>query len=116
MDWILQQPDGILDQGAVNQQFLRADHTMLHPRAVSDTVHLDVIQKEMTKQLGQVIDDVNDELDFAMRKVWGTNANDWNEVCLYESILEIIGRLSLRVLAGLPLCKSMSEHNPSLLC
>ncbi len=89
---------------------------MLHPRAVSDTVHLDVIQKEMTKQLGQVIDDVNDELDFAMRKVWGTNTTDWNEVCVYGSILEIIGRLSLRVLAGLSLCKSTFEHNSNLLC
>lgn len=106
MDWLLQQPDKVLDQDAVNRQFLRADYTMLHPKVMNDTVHGDVIRKEMTKQLGQVIDDVNDEVDFALRKAWGVNTNEWTEICVYDSTLDIIGRVSLRVLAGLPLCKS----------
>lgn len=105
LDWVLQQPDNILDQEKVNQRFLQAEHTMLHPRCIEDTVHIGVIRNELTKQLGQVTDDVNDEVDFAIRKCWGVNTREWTEVCVYDSILEIIGRVSLRVLVGLLLCK-----------
>lgn len=105
LDWVLQQPDNILDQEKVNQRFLQAEHTMLHPRCIEDTVHIDVIRNELSKQLGQVTDDVNDEVDFAIRKSWGVNTREWTEICVYDSILEIIGKVSLRVLVGLPLCR-----------
>ena len=49
MDWLLQQPDNVLDQNEVNRQFLQADYTMLHPKVVRDTVHAEVIRRELTK-------------------------------------------------------------------
>ena len=105
MEWLLQQPDDVLDQNEVNRQFLQADHTMLHPRVMSDTVHLDVIRKEMTKQLGEYTADVIEEIDFAFRKNWGVNSGEWTEVNAYNTMLDVIGRISNRVLVGLPLCK-----------
>jgi hypothetical protein len=101
----LQQPDSILDQEKVNQSFLQAQHTMLHPRVIEDMVHIGVIRNELSKQLGEVIHDVNDEVNFALRKSWGENTKEWTEVCVYDSVLEIITRVSLRVLVGLLLCK-----------
>lgn len=109
IEWVLQQPDTVLDQEKVNQLFLQAEHTLLHPRIITDSVHIGVIRDEMSKQLGRVTDEVNDEVDFAFRKSWGVNTKEWTEVCIYDSILEIIGRVSLRVLVGLPLCKSTQK-------
>lgn len=105
LDWILQQPDNVLDQDKVNRRFLQAQHTMLHPRIMEDAVHIGVIRNEMTKKLGLITDDVNDEVDFAFRKSWGVNTKEWTEITVYEAVLEIIGRVSLRALVGLPLCK-----------
>ncbi|PVH83978.1 putative Ent-kaurene oxidase [Cadophora sp. DSE1049] len=113
MEWLLHQPDNILSQNEVNRQFLQADYTMLHPRVVTDTVHDDVIRKELTKLLGEYTEDVQDEIDFAFRKVWGVNTNDWLEVPAYHTMLDVIGRISNRVLVGLPLCRDEAYLKPS---
>ncbi|KAH6720617.1 cytochrome P450 [Leptodontidium sp. MPI-SDFR-AT-0119] len=113
MEWLLHQPDSILSQNEVNRQFLQADYTMLHPRVVSDTVHDDVIRKELTKLLGDYTEDVQDEIDFAFRKVWGVNTNDWAELPAYHTMLDVIGRISNRVLVGMPLCRDEGYLKPS---
>lgn len=105
MDWLLKQPDNVLDQNEVNRQFLQADHTMLHPRIIHDRVHEDVIVKELTKSLGEFAGDVQAEVDFAFRLNWGVNTKDWTEVGAYTTSLDVISRISTRVIAGLPLCK-----------
>lgn len=105
MDWLLCQPDTILSQNEVNRAFLQADYTMMHPKVVFDTVHEDVIRKEMTKLLGDYTADVIDEIDFAFRKNWGV-CMEWTEITGYYSMLDIIGRISNRVLVGFPLCTS----------
>jgi hypothetical protein len=109
MDWLLQQPDHVLDQNEVNRSFLQADYTMLHPKVVTDTVHLDVIRKEMTRLLGDYTADVIDEIDFAFRKNWGVDTKQWTEVNSYYTMLDIIGRISNRVIVGFPLCKLPSK-------
>jgi len=104
MDWLLQQPDSVLDQNEVNRQFLQADYTMLHPKVVRDTVHAEVIRRELTKQLGDFTGDVVEEIDFAFIKNWGTDTKEWKEVVAYDTMSDIISRISNRVLVGLPLC------------
>ncbi|CZT05742.1 uncharacterized protein RCO7_03910 [Rhynchosporium graminicola] len=113
MEWLLRQPESALSQNEVNRQFLQADHTMLHPRIVTDAVHDDVIRKEMTKLLGDYTEDVQDEIDFAFRKAWGVNTSDWLELPAYHSMLDVIGRISNRVLVGLPLCRDEEYLKPS---
>jgi hypothetical protein len=106
MEWLLQQPDNVLSQNEVNRAFLQADHTMLHPRVVLDQVHEDVIRKELTKLLGDCTNDVQEEIDFAFRKEWGVDDQEWTEITAYDTILNIIARVSNRVLVGFPLCKT----------
>jgi hypothetical protein len=110
MEWLLHQPDHILDQGEVNRDFLQADFTMLHQKVVTDTVHKDVIQKELTRRLGDFTGHVTEEIDFAFRKAWGVNTKEWTTVTAYDSMSEVISRISNRVLVGLPLCKFCSFH------
>ena len=105
MEWLLAQPDNVLDQNEVNRAFLQADYTMLHAKCITDTVHLDVIRKELTKQLGDYTADVIDEIDYAFQKNWGVNTKEWTEVTGYYTILDVIGRISNRVLVGFPLCR-----------
>ncbi|KUJ23764.1 cytochrome P450 [Mollisia scopiformis] len=106
MEWLLQQPDNVICQNEVNRAFLQADHTMLHPRIIPDHVHEDVIRKELTKLLGDYTSDVQEEIDFAFRKEWGVDTQDWTEVTTYDTILNVIARISNRVLVGFPLCRN----------
>lgn len=105
MDWLLQQPDSVLDQNEVNRDFLQADFTMLHPKVVTDAVHAEVIRKVLTRRLGEFTGDVLEEVDFAFRKAWGVDTNNWKTVTAYDTMSEVITRISNRVLVGLPLCK-----------
>ncbi|KAH8669692.1 cytochrome P450 [Tricladium varicosporioides] len=105
MDWLLHHPDNVLDQAEVNRDFLQADYTMLHPKVIHDAVHSDYIRKELTKNLGEYTGDVLEEIDYAFRKCWGTDSENWTCVVAYDSMSEIIARISNRVLVGLPLCR-----------
>jgi hypothetical protein len=105
MEWLLQQPDNVLDQNEVNRQFLQADYTMLHPKVIRDTVHAEVIRRELTKQLGDFTGDVVEELDLAFKQNWGVESKQWKEVPVYATMSDVISKLSNRVLVGVPLCK-----------
>ncbi len=109
--WLLAQPDAVLSQMAVNRQFLEADHTFLHPSLVRA---LPVIQREMTHRLDSFADDIVDELRACLDELWGSpdagdeaggRAGDWREVRVYDTMLEVVSRLSTRVFVGLPLCR-----------
>jgi hypothetical protein len=65
----------------------------------------------LTKKLGDFTGDVIDEVDFAFRKNWGVSTTEWEEVTLYDTMLDVIGRVSNRVLVGVPLCKSASKFS-----
>ncbi len=104
MEWLLEQPDNVLDQNEVNRQFLQADYTMLHPKVIRDTVHTEVIRRELTKQLGDFIGDVVEEIDLAFKHSWGVESKEWKEVPVYATISEIINKASNRVFVGVPLC------------
>ncbi|TAQ83153.1 hypothetical protein B7494_g8525, partial [Chlorociboria aeruginascens] len=87
LSWLLSQPTSLLDQNEVNREFLQADYTMLHPKVIRDMVHAEVIRQEMTKDLGDYLDAVWEEVNYALEKNWG-------------------GRVSNRVLVGRELCRN----------
>ncbi|KAF4632466.1 hypothetical protein G7Y89_g5655 [Cudoniella acicularis] len=106
MDWLLHHPDNVLDQNEVNRDFLQADYTMLHEKVIHDSVHAEFIRKALTQHLGDYTGDVAEEVDFVFRKVWGIDSESWKEVVVYDTMSEIIARISNRVLVGLPLCRN----------
>jgi cytochrome P450 len=106
MKWLLEQPDDVLNQNEVNSEFLHAERTMLHPHVIRDTVHGHIIKREMTKDLDSYADAVVDEIQHSLKLVWGSNDQDWKEVPLYDTMLNVVGRISNRVLVGLPLCRN----------
>lgn len=106
MRWLLDQPDHVLNQNEVNRQFLHADRTMLHKNVIRDTVHGRVILRELTKELDNYCNDIVEEIDYALSLNWGTDPNAWKEVAVYDTMLDVIGRISNRVLVGNPLCRN----------
>ena len=106
MRWLLDQPDHILNQNEVNREFLHADRTMLHPNIIRDTVHGRVIRREMSKDLDNYADAIVEEIEHSLRLNWGVNDHYWTEVPVYDTMLDVISRISNRVLVGLPLCRN----------
>ena len=105
IQWLLAQPDHILNQNEINRLFLHADRTMLHPSIIQTAVHGRVIRKEMTKDLDALTDAIVHETRTALENIWGTDNKNWREVAVYDTMLEVIGRMSNRALVGFPLCQ-----------
>lgn len=105
LPWLLSQPDNILSQHEVNKEFLRADYTMLHPHVSRDGVHARVIREEMTKKLDEHCTDIVEEISHALSLVWGDDTCEWKEVAVYDTMLDVIARISNRVLVGSTLCR-----------
>lgn len=106
MRWLLEQPDHILNQREINREFLHADRTMLHPNVIRDTVHGHIIKREMTKNLDNYANVIVNEIEHALRLNWGVNDQHWTEIQAYDTLLDVVSRISNRVLVGLPLCRN----------
>ncbi|KLU85579.1 hypothetical protein MAPG_04602 [Magnaporthiopsis poae ATCC 64411] len=104
--WLLEQPDTVLSQTEVNRRFLEADHTFPHPNIVREPVHPGIIRRELTHQLRYFAADIADELDRSFRERWGVETSEWREVRVYDTLLDVISRLSVRVLVGEELCRN----------
>lgn len=89
-----------MSQNEVNRRFLEADHTFFHPNIVREPIHPEVIRRELTHKLGIFSDDIVEELRLCLEENWGVDTENWREVNLYDTMLDTISRLSMRVLAG----------------
>lgn len=112
--WLLDQPDTVLSQQEVNREFLEADHTFMHQNVVREPVHPQLIRRELTNKLGSFAEDIVDELHASLADNWGDedDAEDqdgdggWREVHVYNTMLDVISRLSTRVLVCRELCRN----------
>jgi len=102
--WLVEQPEHVLSQTEVNRQFLEADHTFLHANIVREPVHPEVIRRELTHKLGSFADGLVDELERCLAENWGTGT-EWREIKVYDTMLDLVSRLSTRVFVGEPLCQ-----------
>ncbi|OIW26609.1 cytochrome P450 [Coniochaeta ligniaria NRRL 30616] len=98
--WLCEQPEHVMSQNEVNRQFLEADHTFFHPNIVREPIHPEVIRRELTHKLGTFAEDIAEELELCLEENWGVDTEDWKEVNLYDTMLDVISRLSMRVLVG----------------
>ena len=50
--------------------------------------------------------DLWDEVGCSLDETWGTDTEEWKEICVFENMMHVIARASNRVFVGLPLCRN----------
>lgn len=80
---------------------------MLHPSIATGSVHGPIIRREMTKGLDTYADAVVNEIQYSLGLVWG-DSTQWHEIVVYDTMLDVISRISNRALVGFPLCRNES--------
>ena len=108
MSWLLEQPDNVLSQHEVNRLIVSADTTMLHKNITREgnVIHGGVIRKELTRCQDSYTNEIIEEIVRTLEHTWGTNADDWKEVKVFDSMIDLLSRVIGRVLVGLPLCRN----------
>jgi hypothetical protein len=107
MRWLLEQPDNVLSQHEVNRQIISADRTLLHKNITQEgnVIHRQVIYGEMTKGQDSYTIDMVGEIEEALGRSWGYNTHDWQEIKIFDSMVDLVSRVVCGVLVGLPLCR-----------
>ncbi|KAF4445467.1 hypothetical protein F53441_10809 [Fusarium austroafricanum] len=100
-----EQPITDLSMHESAQNDLQTDWTTMDPSLTHDPIHLELVASTLTKEVGNLIPDLADEVDYCVSKQLGNSA-DWTEVCVMETAQKIISGITNRAFVGLPLCRN----------
>ena len=106
--WLLSQPDGVMDLHEVIQDSLSFGLGSPHDAVLANPFHDTIIKQELSKNLGAITIDVVEELSDSIDDLWGKDTENWNEVCVWDTMQQIVARTSNRIFVGLPLCRNMN--------
>jgi cytochrome P450 len=107
MAWLLEQPDSVLSTSELHADILAGPYAFTHADILRDPYHERVIHRSLARRIGPLIMDVWDELGCAIDETWGTDTEQWKEVCVFDNMMHVIARASNRVFIGLPHCRNM---------
>ncbi|KDR84440.1 hypothetical protein GALMADRAFT_713260 [Galerina marginata CBS 339.88] len=98
-------PDYQLDNSLSFAAYLQLDYT-LGPEVTSNPYHVNVVRAAMTRNIMAQFDEMHDEMLQAFADVLPLNASNGNWVGLpiFETIVEVMSRISARLSVGFPLC------------
>ncbi len=103
-EWIVSQPDEVLNVKQAHIDALQANYTFSDPAIVRHPHHEHIIKTDLTRQLGNLTMDIMDELMIGFDETWGLEIGKWKSVPVFENMMAIIARTSNRIFVGLPLC------------
>ncbi|KAF2436506.1 cytochrome P450 [Tothia fuscella] len=106
MRWLLDQPDSVLSVSELHDDILAGPYAFTDAHILKDPFHEHVIHKSLARRISPLIMDVWDEVGCALDDTWGTDTENWKEVCVFENMMNVIARISNRVFVGLPLCRN----------
>lgn len=98
---------------------------LYHENMAIDEYHVPVIRKQLTKQIGVMMDDLIDEIGTSfLHEIPVTNGErplicvyswvEWKSFVVYGKIVKIVARITNRFFVGLPLCTSILEATLNL--
>jgi cytochrome P450 len=106
MAWLLDQPDSVMSAAEFHSDSLAGPYAFTHPKILEDPFHEHVIHRSLARKIGPLIMDVWDELGCAIDDTWGTDTDEWKDICVFENMMHVIARVSNRVFIGLPHCRN----------
>ena len=102
--WIASQPENVLSDIKEQDDLVGLDYLAHGPdqAAVHD---FSVIRKDLTRQMGNLLPDLLDEMEASFEAGFGSEMDDWKEVEIFKIIQETSRKTSNRVFVGQPLCR-----------
>lgn len=105
--FLLDQPDSVLGFSERAFEGFQIDYTFPDPTIPRIPLHETLLRTKLTPQIGSLVPDMADETACAFDAYWKDTemSGDWREVCVFESMRHIVGRVANRAFIGLPFCR-----------
>jgi hypothetical protein len=104
--WIIDQADSVLSAAQAQRNILMLRYVLLDPAMAENPIHEVVIRRHMTRSLGSLVSEIEEELAVAVTQYWGHDTESWTDVKVFSTMTKVVARASNRIFVGLPLCKS----------
>lgn len=105
MKWLLDQPDSDLSMTENTNRTLQLDHSIMDPRLVKPAIHVNLVTGPLTRETGNLVPALYDEIQHIVDETWGTDTDNFNSICVYDVMRRVIGNATNRIFVGLPLCR-----------
>ncbi|RYP82073.1 hypothetical protein DL770_005695 [Monosporascus sp. CRB-9-2] len=105
LQWLVEQPDTDLSMHGQTRDALQLDYTIMDPRLGRAPVHVSLISGLLTRETGNLVPALLGEIQHSVDNLWGTDAETFKAICVYDVMRRIIGQATNRVFVGLPLCR-----------
>ena len=106
LQWLIDRPDTDLDVRAQIVESLQLNRTLMDPDLAHKPAHISVISGRLTREIGNLVPDLMDEIQYSIDSLWGTDGGKHNTICVFDSMSRTIGQATNRVFVGLPLCRN----------
>lgn len=100
MPWIQSQPEDVLSFDAAVRRTLAFESTTLDPLVMDRSSHPAVVRGPLTRSLAWTPDIILKEVQQSFTQVWG-QPTDWTNVKLFDTLLTIQTRVTLRIFLSL---------------
>ncbi|EMD42271.1 hypothetical protein CERSUDRAFT_110800 [Gelatoporia subvermispora B] len=87
------------------EESLKTQYT-LGRETSEDPFHVEVIKEKLTRNLGNILPDVMDEIQHAFNEYIPAEGDGWVKVHAISTMADIVARASNRVFVGLPYCRN----------
>lgn len=100
--WLVDQPESAVSMHEQTNQHFMWSYGTVYPTRDHNAVPIHIISTKLTREIGNLIPDLSDELDLALAKHWGgdDSGNEWKEVGVYDTLRPIIGQAINRIFIG----------------
>ncbi|KAK2006293.1 cytochrome P450 [Colletotrichum eremochloae] len=105
--WLVDQPDSVVSMHEQTINHFQWDLGTIYPTRDHNKVTIHIIATKLTREIGNLIPALSDELDFALAKHWGDEAgSEWREVSVYDTLRPIVSQAINRIFIGKRHCRN----------
>lgn len=106
LSWFLDQPETNLSMHYHQLNAFQFHYTLPDPRVMEDAqpIHLSLVTTKLTRELNNLLPVMAEHIPRSIREVWGTDTEDFNELCLMDELPRIISRVVNRAFVGEMTC------------
>ncbi|CAM1505774.1 Fc.00g114110.m01.CDS01 [Cosmosporella sp. VM-42] len=102
--WMMDQPDRVLSSHHAHNSILYTEYNFLGKRMAEPFANR-VMHKYLARHLQGIIPSVEEEVKDAIDEALGKDTEEWKSINLWEMWLEIVPKVTSRLLVGKPICR-----------
>ncbi|KAI1266701.1 cytochrome P450 [Xylariaceae sp. FL1019] len=107
LQWLVDQPESEISLHEQLTVQMQLPYTIPDERLYHNPHHVPLISSTLTREMYNLIPDLCEETQIAVSRFWGTDAESFQEVSVYDTMQKVIGQITNRIFVGAPLCRDM---------